>query len=89
MVLLGLIEILYQVGLAIMNLAGIPADVPTSISTVWNYAVGLLENGKAILALFLDLSYMGSLLNFVFYMWIAIYFCELVSLVLRLIKLNF
>lgn len=88
MILIGLIQALYSVTSGLFSGLGVDFTLPPRISEVWTYMTGLLQNGKAIIGLFLDLPYLQSLLSFVMVGWGILIMLELISFVIQLIKLN-
>lgn len=88
MILIGLIQALYSVTSGLFSGLGVDFTLPPRISEVWQYMIGVLQQGKSIIALFLDLPYLQSLLTFVFVGWSILITLELISFVIQLIKLN-
>lgn len=92
MILIGLFNILYNVGYKLYNSAllgeGISFSMPPKVLEVWNYLANVLANGKAIVSLFLDLPYLNFLVRSIVFMWSAMLILELIAWIFRLIKLQ-
>lgn len=88
MILIGLIQALQAVTGGLISSLGIDFTMPARISEVWSYMCGVLQKGRAIISLFLDLPYLQSLITFVMVGWSILLTLELISFVIQLIKLN-
>lgn len=87
MIILTLLNIAYWIMTRISQ-AVFPA-IPSEVSSVLSYAVGLIQNGLDIVgAWFIDFGFVGPLVSFSIDLWLTLLAVDLVYRVVGFIKLS-